>query len=107
MHGHVQQPILCSTTEVFDNLPIIRSKRQTTTHGEDYAKMDRYFVNERGNRTIKRTLVKIRNKIGQVYNSTRKKNFTQSKQKSITFNITLFLTIGDGSLKIEFHKGMD
>jgi hypothetical protein len=89
MHGHVQQPFLCSTTEVFDNLPITRGKRQTTTHGEDYAKMDRYFVNERGNRTIKRTLVKIRNKIGQVYNSTRKKKTSHNQNKNPSLSILL------------------
>jgi hypothetical protein len=37
----------------------------------------------------------------------RKKNFTQSRQKFITFNITFFIAVGDGSLKIEFYKGMD
>jgi hypothetical protein len=35
-------------------------------HGEDYARMDKYFINERGSRTIRQTLVKTRNRIGQV-----------------------------------------
>jgi hypothetical protein len=70
--------------------------------------MDRYFVIKRGSRTVRQTLVKTRSRSGQVCNSTgEKKNFTQSRQKFITFNITFFIAVGDGSLKIEFYKGMD
>jgi hypothetical protein len=70
--------------------------------------MDEYFVNERSNKTIGQTLVKTWSRIGQVYNSTRERKISHNQaKKSITFSITFFFAIGDGSLKIKFYKGMD
>jgi hypothetical protein len=55
--------------------------------------MDKYFVNERGNRTIRQTLVKIQSRIGQVYNSTRDKKIARNQDKNPSLLVLLSFLI--------------
>jgi hypothetical protein len=57
--------------------------------------MDKYFVNEISNKTIRQTLVKTWNRIGQAYNSIREKKTSRNQNKNPSLLVILsFFAIG-------------
>jgi hypothetical protein len=65
------------------------AKDKQQPHGKDYARMDRYFVNEKGSRTIRQTSVKTWSRIGQVCNSTRGKKTSCNQDKNPSLSVLL------------------
>jgi hypothetical protein len=55
--------------------------------------MDKYFVNERGSRTIRQTLVNTWSRIQQVYNSTREKKIACNQNKNPSLLVLLSFLI--------------